>query len=348
MKINSLYFGRPNAPTAAGEFSFDPGRRRQSRAGHLLGPVPNRRDHLEEAQDRMLNILSVDVEEYFHPTEIALEARRWSSMTSRVEAQTRHVLDLMAEHGVRATFFVLGWVAERQPQLIQQIADAGHEIGCHSYAHRLVYALNPDEFRRDTQRAVAVIQDACGIRPRLYRAPSYSITAKSLWALDILVECGFTHDSSIYPISHDRYGIPSFSRSAQIVRTAAGDICEVPIATVQLSRGTIAPIGGGGYMRLLPYRYTAAGIRRLNRIEKQPACIYFHPWELDPAQPRLTNAFLARLRTYRGLEGMSSKVDRLISDFKFSTMTAVHAFCPLGRAEQDLPQLSLAASVSEN
>src|SRR6185437_9435959 len=158
----------------------------------------------------MLNALTVDVEESFHATEVqtSLGASEWNSLPSRIDHQLQKTLDLCARRNVKATFFVLGWLAERYPRLVKNIASAGHEIGCHSYKHGLVYQHTPGEFRKDTQRAVAAIADACGLTPRIYRAPSYSITAKSLWALEILVECGFTHDSSIYPIAHDRYGIP--------------------------------------------------------------------------------------------------------------------------------------------
>jgi polysaccharide deacetylase family protein (PEP-CTERM system associated) len=196
-----------------------------------------------------------------------------------------------------------------------------------------VYNLSPAEFREDTERAIRTIEDACGIRPRAYRAPSYSITERSLWALEILAECRFTHDSSIYPIQHDRYGIPGFSRHARKIETPSGSLIEVPIATVQLSSRTVAPVGGGAYLRLLPYRYTAAGIRRLNQSEQRPACIYFHPWELDPEQPRLAQGRLSRLRTYGGLGAMAGKLERLLSEFKFDTLSAVHTPVPATRME---------------
>jgi len=215
-------------------------------------------------------------------------------------------------------------VAERHPRVVRAIHAAGHEIGCHSYWHRLVYDLSPEEFRRDTQRAVAAIQDACGGTPRVYRAPSYSITSRSLWALEILVEEGFTHDSSIFPVSHDRYGIPGFERHARSVETQSGPILEVPVATVQVGKTGVVPVGGGGYLRLLPYRYTAAGIRRVNSDERQPACIYFHPWELDPDQPRLPLKPVSRLRTYTGLHGMAKKLDCLLRDFRFATLSEVY------------------------
>jgi polysaccharide deacetylase family protein (PEP-CTERM system associated) len=184
--------------------------------------------------------------------------------------------------------------------------------------------MTPAEFKRDTLAAKAAIEDACGISPVAYRAPSYSITEKSFWALEILVECGFTHDSSICPIYHDRYGIPGFGRHAQMIETRQGPILEVPVATVQLSRVRVTPVGGGAYLRLMPYRYTAAGIRRINNIEKQPACIYFHPWEVDPGQPRLASGFIARVRTYAGLSRMAEKVERLLSEFRFSTVCDVY------------------------
>ena len=273
------------------------------------------------------NVLSIDVEEYFHAQEIqpVVDSGRWSSLPSRVEAQTNLILDLLADHKVSATFFVLGWVADRYPCLVRRIAEEGHQVGCHSYAHRLIYELSPKQFRADTEKAVYAIQRACGKTPLVYRAPSYSITSKSLWALDILAEHGFTHDSSIYPIYHDRYGIPGSERHPYVIETAAGPIREIPIATVRLSSNRIAPVGGGAYLRLLPYRYTAAGIRRINVRERQPACVYFHPWELDSHQPRLAEGLLSRLRTYGGLMGMRQKVERLLDGFRFSTVAAVHA-----------------------
>ena len=274
----------------------------------------------------MRNVLTVDVEEYFQAAEVQETAddQAWASAPSRVEAQTRVVLDLLDEKDTKATFFIVGSVAEKHPELVREILRSGHEIGCHSYAHKLIYQLTPEQFRADTIRALAAIADACGQAPKAYRAPSYSITAESMWALEVLVECGFTHDSSIYPIAHDRYGIPGFSRHPQVLHTKSGPIQEVPIATVRLSKTRVAPVGGGGYLRLFPYCYTAAGVRRMNEVERQPACIYFHPWELDRHQPRLARGFLSRLRTYHGLAGMTDKIRRLQTDFEFATLRAVH------------------------
>jgi polysaccharide deacetylase family protein (PEP-CTERM system associated) len=274
----------------------------------------------------MLNAVTVDVEEYFHPTEVqaTVDQSRWVDLPSRVENQLHQILELLDTRRTKATFFVLGWVAERNPRAIREIVAAGHEIGCHSYGHRLVYSLTPDEFRRDTRRGVAAIEDACSVTPRIYRAPSYSITRESVWALEILVEEGFVSDSSIYPINHDRYGIPGSPRHAHVIETPAGPIREFPIATIKLSNNRVAPIGGGGYLRMLPYRYTSAGIRRLNQDESQPACIYFHPWEIDPDQPRLASGLIARLRTYTGVKGMTYKLDRLLTEFQFSTLSGVY------------------------
>ncbi|MBI4890480.1 MAG: DUF3473 domain-containing protein [Acidobacteria bacterium] len=275
----------------------------------------------------MKNILSIDVEDYFHPSEVqrSVDPSRWNTLPSRVCEATGEVLDLLAETGTHGTFFILGWVAERYPALVRRISAAGHEVACHSYAHALVYELTPDQFREDTQRGAAAIADACGVRPLAYRAPSYSITGRSLWALEVLVECGFRMDSSIYPVRHDRYGIPGHERLPHWIETPAGRILEVPPATARLSAERVVPVGGGGYLRLLPYRYTAAGIRRANEVDGAAACIYFHPWEIDEGQPRLAKSAVARLRTYLGLRGMKRKLGRMTREFEFSTMSDVCA-----------------------
>ncbi len=294
---------------------------------------------------RVFNALSVDVEENFHATEIGAPAAWWPSLPSRVCGQTGAVLSLLDECSVRATFFVLGWVAERHPEVARSIAAAGHEIACHSYAHRLVSSLTPAEFREDTRRAVRAIEDACGVTPRLYRAPSYSITAESLWALEVLVECGFTHDSSVYPIRHDRYGIPDFGRQPRPVPTPSGSIVEIPVATAVVL-GRNIPVGGGGYLRLLPYRYTAAGIRRINAADGQPACVYFHPWEIDAGQPPFAPNRIARWRTYTGIPGMRAKLVRLLREFPFAPMSEVYAGVPAQKVRTPMATTSSTRSVS--
>ena len=277
----------------------------------------------------MRNAISVDIEDYFHPSEVLRSSvgASWEELPSRVTESTRRVLALFSRHRVKGTFFILGWVADRNPELIREIAAEGHEIGCHSYLHRLVYELTPAEFAADTMQAVEAIERACGIRPVCYRAPSYSITRRSLWAWRILAECGFTHDSSVYPIVHDRYGIPDFPLSPQRIETGAGPLIEIPVATIQLGTAR-APVGGGGYLRLLPYRYTAAGLRRIERDTAQPACLYFHPWEIDDGQPRIAGGLIARMRTYLGLRAMESKLERLLTEFEFG---------PLGEVYRDVP-----------
>ncbi|MGQ9916452.1 MAG: XrtA system polysaccharide deacetylase [Bryobacteraceae bacterium] len=275
----------------------------------------------------MTNILTVDVEDYFHPTEVraSLHDSQWDALPSRVEHATSLLLDILTEVRVRGTFFVLGWVAARHPALVRRIAAAGHEIACHSFSHNLVFSLTPDEFRQDTRLAAGAIADAAGIRPRAYRAPSFSITSRSLWALEILLECGFDTDSSIYPVRHDRYGIPSHPVFPHRIQTPSGTILEVPPAAVPLTSRRNAPVGGGAYLRLLPSAYLAAGIRLLNGLHNAPACIYVHPWEFDPRQPRLASGAIARLRTYLGLRSMTPKLRRLLSTFPFDSLGAV---CP--------------------
>jgi polysaccharide deacetylase family protein (PEP-CTERM system associated) len=291
----------------------------------------------------VVNAFSVDLEDYFHPTEVASGPEDWEHFAPRIDIGTNLLLDLLAEHHTRATFFILGWVADHHPALVRRIAAAGHEIGCHSYHHQLVFNMTPSEFREDTARAMRSIADSCGISPKLYRAPSYSIVSRNFWALDVLAGLGFTHDSSIYPIVHDRYGIPGFPRHAHPITTASGTIIEVPIAAVRLSPEKVTPVGGGAYLRLFPYRYTAAGIRKINNADQQPACIYVHPWELDPDQPRMANGVISRLRTYTGLRGMGRKLTRLFRDFEFSSMGAVYPHP--AAADADLHQASAAVAL---
>jgi polysaccharide deacetylase family protein (PEP-CTERM system associated) len=290
----------------------------------------------------MLNIFSVDVEEYFHPTEVqtAISRGAWSTLPLRAEIGARLLLDLLAEHDTIATFFIVGWVAQRHPQLVRSILAAGHEIGCHGFDHRLVYHLTPSQFRADTMAAVRAIEDTCGVSPKVYRAPSFSVTQECLWALEVLAECGFTHDSSICPLVHDRYGIPGFSRFPQLISTPSGDIMEVPVATVKLFSSHLLPGGGGGYLRLLPYRYSAAAIRRINGADRQPACLYVHSWELDVDQPRVASGFVSRIRTYTGLGGMNSKIRKLLANFSFSTLTAVCTASDAGARPLPLREIS--------
>lgn len=284
------------------------------------------------------NAMTIDVEDYFHVSnfEHVVDRESWATRESRVEANTDRLLAMFDRAGVSATFFVLAWVAERAPRLVRRIADAGHEVASHGYAHRLIYDQTPDEFRHDVRRAKAMLEEASGQAVHGYRAPSFSVTARSLWALDVLIEEGYTYDSSIFPVHHDRYGIPDADRHAGVITRPAGTIVEVPASTVRMV-GVNWPIGGGGYFRLLPYGWTRWGIARVNAREGAPAVFYLHPWEIDPGQPRLPAPALARYRHYRNLAGTESRLERLLRDFRFGTMRALIASVPL-------PPLSLGAA----
>ena len=273
------------------------------------------------ASPPVVNAMSVDVEDYFHVSVFdgIVPRSQWARMESRVCANTTRLLELFAEYNVRSTFFVLGWVAERHPQLVKTIADGGHEIASHGYAHRLIYDQTPAAFREDVRKAKHLLEDASGCAVLGYRAPSYSITPRSLWALDILIEEGYRYDSSIFPIRHDRYGIPVSPREPFPIEREGGTLMEVPGSTVRVGPLNL-PIAGGGYFRLLPYQWTRWGIARLNAIEQQAAVFYIHPWEIDPEQPRLQAGWLGRLRHYRNLDQTEARLRALLTDFRFSTV----------------------------
>lgn len=272
----------------------------------------------------MKNALTVDLEDYFHVSAYAGKVRRedWDSYPSRVAQNTDRLLDLLAQHNCLATFFVLGWVAEKKPEVVARVAAAGHEIACHSLLHRRIFDLTPQEFREDTHRAKAAIEDATGKEVVGYRAPSFSVTPKSYWALEILVEEGFQYDSSIFPVEHPSYGIPDAPRTPYWVNTARGRILEFPMPTLAIGSKR-SPIGGGAYLRLLPYSYTLWAIRHLNRLENLPVCVYVHPWELDPQQPRMVGSLSARARHYFGLRGTETKLRKLVRDVEFCPLVSL-------------------------
>jgi polysaccharide deacetylase family protein (PEP-CTERM system associated) len=277
-----------------------------------------------EPADRILNAMTVDVEDYFHVSVFdgVVPRREWGSLESRVHGNTERVLRLFDEAGVTATFFILGWVAERYRPLVRKIAARGHEVASHGYAHRLVYDQSPAAFREDVRRSKRLLEDIAAVRVDGFRAPSYSITPRSLWALDILIEEGYRYDASIFPIHHDRYGIPVSARHAYRIDRAGGSLVEAPGSTVRWGPLNL-PIGGGGYFRLLPYAWTRWGIACLNRDEGQPAIFYLHPWEVDPHQPRLAAPFLGRFRHYRNLDKTEGRLRALLRDFQFSSLLAV-------------------------
>ena len=272
----------------------------------------------------MVNAMSVDVEDYFQVSAFERHVDRadWDRMPARLEASMERTLALFERHGIRATLFILGWVARRRPQLLRRAAAAGHEIASHGFAHQRVTDLSPEQFRRDLRDARAALEDVTGEPVRGYRAPSYSIGAGNLWALEILEEEGYVYSSSIYPIRHDHYGMPEAARTP-FRPTDAGRLLEVPISTVEVA-GRRLPCGGGGYFRLYPYAFSRWALRRLNEAERRPAVFYFHPWEIDPGQPRMSGLpARTRFRHYLNLERMEARLDRLLGDFAWDRMDRV-------------------------
>jgi len=276
----------------------------------------------KETNGELVNALSVDVEDYFHTEAMSSAAPReqWDGLPSRVVQNTERVLELFAERSVHGTFFFLGWVAERFPALVRRVAQHGHELGCHSYWHRLVYKLSPEEFREDTRRAQGAIEDAAGVAVRGYRAPSFSMTPGTEWAAEILAEQGFRYDSSVCPVRHDLYNNPRGPRLPHPI--AAGALMEFPVTTIRLW-GHNMPVAGGGYLRMLPYSFTRWGLRRLNEKEGQRGIVYTHPWEIDPGQPRLAARARSRFRQYSKLSEAEGKLRQLVSDFRFGPIAEV-------------------------
>jgi polysaccharide deacetylase family protein (PEP-CTERM system associated) len=277
------------------------------------------------AMNTIHNALTIDVEDYFqvHAFETVIDRSTWDQYPTRVVANTQRILRLLTEFEVQATFFVLGWVAERHPELVREIAAAGHEIATHGYAHELIYRQTPEEFASDLRQSLAAIERACpGVRVEGYRAPSFSITKQSLWALDVLRDHRIVYDSSIFPLAaHDRYGISSASRFAN---KTAGGLWEFPVSTVRLGNQNW-PVAGGGYFRLFPLWLTRRAVQHLNG-EGHPAVVYLHPWEFDPEQPRIPNAPLkSRFRHYVNLTKTESRLRALLGEFKFAPMNQVFA-----------------------
>jgi polysaccharide deacetylase family protein (PEP-CTERM system associated) len=269
------------------------------------------------------NALTVDVEEHFQVAAFERQIARdaWDSHSSRVVDNTARVLDVFAESGVRGTFFVLGWVAERYPEIVRRLVGEGHELASHGYDHTRVIYMDAARFRADVSRTKAILEDTGGVAVRGYRAPSYSISGRNLWALDVLQEVGHVYSSSIYPIRHDLYGMPEAPRFAFRVRPGA--ILEIPVTTVQVG-GRNLPAGGGGYFRLMPYGLYRWCLHRVNERDAQPGMFYFHPWEVDPAQPRVPGAPLrSRLRHYTNLHTMEARLRRLLGDFRWGRMDEV-------------------------
>jgi polysaccharide deacetylase family protein (PEP-CTERM system associated) len=263
--------------------------------------------------------LSVDVEDYYHVEAFAdrITPAMWPQLPRRVADNTRRVLELLERSGAKATFFVLGWVAEREPGIVREILSAGHELGCHSYLHQSIWRLTPDEFRDDTRRALAAIEDAAGQKVLGYRAPSFSIVPKSLWAVDILAQEGFLYDSSVFPIRHDLYGMPDAPRFPFRWQCGHGrSIFEIPPTTVRVMNCNL-PAGGGGHLRILPMAYTRWALRRTRQQDGEPITVYFHPWEIDPGQPRLAGKWKSMFRHYFNLSRMEGRLGELLNQGRF-------------------------------
>ncbi len=274
----------------------------------------------------MLNALTIDVEDYYMVSAFAdvVKFEDWPNFESRVEMNTLRLLELLARANVKATFFVLGWIAERHPGLIKEIHRAGHELASHGYRHQLAYDQSAKEFSANVRRSKKTIEDISGEAITGFRAASYSITKRSMWALDVLADEGFRYDSSIFPIYHDRYGYPEFSRFPVSVNLNGARILEIPLSTIKLL-GRNVPIAGGGYLRIFPLQFLEWGIKSLNTNERQSAVIYLHPWEIDPDQPRINGRRLSVIRHNMNTHKTLPRLTRLLKNFRFAPIRDVFA-----------------------
>jgi polysaccharide deacetylase family protein (PEP-CTERM system associated) len=262
----------------------------------------------------IVNALTIDVEDYFQVSAFAAYIPRatWGTIPCRVEHNIDRILAMLAENNVRATFFVLGWIAERYPDLVRRIAAEGHEVASHGYEHLRASEQGFGPFLADIRLAKAILEDIAGLPVSGYRAPSFSVGHANPWAFDCILEAGYRYSSSIYPIRHDHYGMPDAPRFAHQIRPG---LIEVPVATFRMMRANW-PAGGGGYFRLLPYEVSRWSLRRVNERDGRPAMFYFHPWEIDPEQPRVDGVkFKTRFRHYLNLRQMEARIRRLLEDF---------------------------------
>jgi len=273
---------------------------------------------------RLVNAMTVDVEDYFQVQALAGAIRRedWESQPRRVETNTDRILELFDGHGVKATFFTLGWIAERHPALIRRIVDGGHELASHGCEHRRADEQSAVSFREDLRRSKRTLENIAGVAVRGYRAPTFSIGDDNLWAFEALAAEGYAYSSSVYPVRRDYYGMPLAPRFA-FFPIDGHRLEEYPITTARLARRNL-PCGGGGFFRLLPYALSRFAIARVNQMDRQPAIFYFHPWEADPRQPRVTSlGFKSRFRHYVNLDKTMGRLGRLIDDFAWDRMDTV-------------------------
>ena len=267
--------------------------------------------------------MTVDVEDYYHVAAFAkaIKPSEWQNWPSRVEANTDKLLQVFADHQLKITFFILGWVAERHPQLVKRIQEQGHEIASHGYSHQLIYRQTPDVFREETAKSKHILEEITQNAITGYRAASYSITRNSLWALDILAELGFTWDSSIFPTRHDNYGIPGSPEEPYKIITSSGtELLEFPLTTAKVL-GQAIPAAGGGYFRQYPYALSRWLFQRASNNQTKPQIFYLHPWEIDPEQPRIPNAsWFSNFRHYTNLSRCQPRLERMLKDFQFGTI----------------------------
>ena len=277
------------------------------------------------------NALTIDVEDYFQVSAFAPYIRRdeWDTRECRVERNVGRILELLAERNVKATFFTLGWVAERYPQMVRNIVAGGHELASHGYGHERVSDLDEATFSTDVTRAKAILEDLGGKPVLGYRAPSFSIGARNLWAFDVLARAGYRYSSSIYPIKHDHYGMPDSPRFAYRVGSVGTGLLEVPVTTLRVMNRNL-PSSGGGYFRLLPYELSKWMIGKVNRDDRESAIFYFHPWEIDPGQPRVAGIDgKTRFRHYVNISRMEARLQRLLADFRWGRMDDIF-LAPVG------------------
>jgi polysaccharide deacetylase family protein (PEP-CTERM system associated) len=266
------------------------------------------------------HIFTVDVEEYFQVGvfDDVISRDRWDEMPSRVDASVDLLLEMLARHEATGTFFTLGWLADRRPGLVRRIVDAGHELASHGWWHRRVTSLTPEEFRRDVRDSRALLEDVSGTAVLGYRAPNFSITPACEWAFDVLVEEGYRYDSSVFPIRRPGYGYPDAPPVPYLIKRPAGTICELPLATTQFA-GVRFPAAGGAYLRHLPMALTERAFREFG-ASGIPGTFYIHPWEIDPAQPRIAGSLASRIRHYSGLNRTAPRLERLLSTFRFTSV----------------------------
>lgn len=269
--------------------------------------------------------MTVDVEDYYQVSAFAknVSTSDWGNMESRVVRNTNRILQIFSDAGIKATFFCLGWVAEREPNLIRAIAEEGHEIACHGYSHQLIYNQEQRVFKEETLRAKKLLEDQIQTEVLGYRAASYSITARCPWAIDVLIEAGFKYDSSIFPVRHDRYGMPDAPKFPYFQKGESGkSIAEFPLSTLNIF-GYRLPVAGGGYFRLYPYYFSQLALASINKFQKKPFIFYLHPWEIDPEQPRIDASALSRFRHYNNLDKCESRLKSLLKYFDFCTAKEV-------------------------